>query len=123
MDADPETVFWVFFILALMPVAAAAGWLLGGVRRRRRTRELPGLWWVCPACRSVNAPDRRACYACGAPLPDRPETMPTDRDFTIVQRFGPRRPADQIDGVGRVRPGAGSPGDDRPDGSAPPARP
>lgn len=138
---DPDLIFWVFFLLALMPFAVAAGWLAGGVRRRRPMRPLPGLWWVCGACRSVNPPDRGACYACGAPLPGDPETLPTDPAFTVVQRFGPKRPVEEMT---VARPGArsahagastapiGPSTDDRPtaaspasprDGSAPPSHP
>ncbi len=108
---DGELVFWVFFLLALMPVAAATGWLAGGVRRRRPPRPLPGLWWVCPACHSVNAPDRDRCYRCGVGLPEAPETMPTERSFSVVQRFGPRRPVEEM---GASRPLGRSPGVTRP---------
>jgi hypothetical protein len=90
--ADPELVFWVFFLLLVgMPTAAMAGWLLGGVRRRRPPKPPPGLWWLCARCRSVNDPLNEHCYACGLPIPADPETLPTEPDFEIRQRFGGTR--------------------------------
>jgi hypothetical protein len=92
-DADPELVFWIFFLLIVgAPTAAMAGWLLGGVRRRRRApKPLPGLWWLCDGCRSVNDPVDLRCYACGRPRPANPRTIRTDRHFEMVQRFGGTR--------------------------------
>ncbi len=95
IEADPELVFWFFFLLLMMPFAAAAGWLLGGVRRRSRPKPPPPLWWLCDACRSVNAPDRERCYACRRPMPAAPVTLPTAPDFEMRQRFGPVRPIDE----------------------------
>ena len=36
---------------------------------RRLESRLPDSWWVCPACHSVNADGREACYACRQPAP------------------------------------------------------
>lgn len=119
---DGDLVFWVFFLLALMPVAAATGWLVGGVRRRRPPRPLPGLWWVCSTCRSVNAPDRPRCYACAAPIPAAPLLLPTARDFSVVQRFGPERPVEEVSSVRPPATGASviTPPEGARDGTAPP---
>lgn len=90
--ADPELVFWIFFLLLVgMPTAAMTGWLLGGVRRRRPPKPPPGLWWLCDGCRSVNDPLNEHCYACGRVRPADPETIRTAEHFEIVQRFGGSR--------------------------------
>jgi hypothetical protein len=34
---------------------------------RRLASETPAAWWICPACRSLNAPTAAACYACASP--------------------------------------------------------
>lgn len=34
---------------------------------RRLASITPAAWWVCPACRSLNAPTAAVCYACSTP--------------------------------------------------------
>lgn len=105
-ERDPELVFWFFFLLLVgAPAAAMAGWLLGGVRRRRRRPPptLPGLWWLCDGCRSVNDPRNERCYACGRVHPAHPETIRTAEHFEMVQKFGGTR----HDGVAASEPGVG----------------
>ncbi|HEU0237648.1 MAG TPA: hypothetical protein VFR14_14520, partial [Candidatus Limnocylindrales bacterium] len=34
---------------------------------RRLASVTAAAWWVCPACRSLNAPTAAACYACATP--------------------------------------------------------
>lgn len=39
---------------------------LGRRAARRLASQAPDDWWICPACRSVNAVDVATCYACHA---------------------------------------------------------
>lgn len=52
------TVFAVVGIVATRYVGGKAG--------RRLAPERPDSWWVCPACQSLNAEGRTACYRCQA---------------------------------------------------------
>jgi hypothetical protein len=56
--------------------------LLAVILRRRLGRRLapvmPGTWWSCPACRSVNAVGTSLCYACGAPFEPSAVRLETD---------------------------------------------
>lgn len=45
---------------------------------RRLASVTPAAWWVCPACRSLNAPTAAACYACSTAWSQDTEIAPTD---------------------------------------------
>ena len=57
---------------------------------RRLAPVLPGEWWVCATCRSLNGAHIGHCYSCGADRPDGP-MLPTDEHPGIAQSFGERR--------------------------------
>jgi len=52
--------------IALAVVGVVAMRLVGRKAGLRLAPERPDAWWVCPACQSVNAEGRPACYACHA---------------------------------------------------------
>lgn len=52
--------------VALAAVGVVAMRLVGRQAGKRLASEQPDAWWVCPACQSVNADGRPACYACHA---------------------------------------------------------
>lgn len=57
---------------------------------RRLAPVLPGEWWVCAKCKSVNGTNVAHCYSCGAGRPDGPALL-TDDHPTIPQSFGSKR--------------------------------
>lgn len=74
--------------------ALVAGLLVSRTLARRAGRRLapvlPGSWWVCDRCRSVNAADARRCYACGGP-PGTGPALPTSDHPETPQSFGGSR--------------------------------
>jgi hypothetical protein len=60
--------------------------------RRRAGRRLapvtPSAWWLCSACRSVNATGKPDCYSCGAPWTPEAPIVPTAERPETIQRFG-----------------------------------
>jgi hypothetical protein len=90
--ADPTPISFYFIALFGGLVAALVlAWLVMRVLFKRAGRRmapvLPGTWWVCDRCRSVNAADASRCYACGAPPSDGPALPTSDRPET-PQSFG-----------------------------------
>jgi hypothetical protein len=88
----------------LAPMAMVVGGLavlLLAVRvlNRRAARRLapatPVAWWSCPACRSLNADGRTACYRCGRPFEVGAIEMRTDAEPPAPQAFGRRDPGDR----------------------------
>ena len=93
---DPDLLPYAGAALAFGVVMAGVG--VVGLRltakpvAKRLAPVTPDAWWVCPGCRSLNAAERAACYACrtdapagtGAPL------MPTATAPTIDQRTSVR---------------------------------
>lgn len=76
-------------ILAAVVVALLATRAVARRAGRRLAPVLPGQWWVCDRCRSVNAADTTRCYACGAP-PGTGPALPTDDRPETPQSFGGR---------------------------------
>lgn len=62
----PYTVAALITGIGLMIVGVVAARVIGRQAGRRMAPDSPVLWWVCPACQSVNAESRAACYACHA---------------------------------------------------------
>ena len=82
-------------MLALVVGAGiVAVWLVGRLLARRAGERLapvmPGEWWVCGSCKSVNGAQAGRCYSCGTGRPDGP-TMSTDTHPAISQSFGSKR--------------------------------
>ncbi len=82
INADPLMPYAVGALvtgIALAVVGVVAMRLVGRRAGARLAPERPDAWWVCPACQSVNAEGRPACYAChasrGAPAAGTPEPM------------------------------------------------
>ncbi len=77
-------------------IAAGIGavWLVGRLLARRAGERLapvmPGEWWVCGSCKSVNGANVTRCYSCASPRPDGP-TMSTNAHPEISQSFGSKR--------------------------------
>jgi len=92
----------LFLVLGglVLGFTAWAGWAMGA-RRARRLKPLPDSVWLCPACRSINEPDRDACYHCRAPRPSDARTIVPEVEFHVDQRFGR-----EIDDGGRGGTGA-----------------
>lgn len=88
---DSEKLTWVFLAVAFLMGMSYAGWMLGGVRRRRGRKPLPADWWICESCTSVNEPDRATCYHCGRPPTPDARRLPTAPEFHIDQRFGSQK--------------------------------
>lgn len=69
-------------------------WLVGRLVAQRAGRRLapvlPGEWWVCATCRSVNGAGVERCYSCGSGRPDGP-MLTTDTNPEIPQLFGSTR--------------------------------
>jgi hypothetical protein len=62
-------------------IVVVVAWRL--IRRqagRRLASVTPAAWWVCPSCRSLNAPSVAACYACGTPWTLEAAVAPTAPD-------------------------------------------
>ncbi len=78
-------------LAAVVVGALVVLWLARSVARRTaRTLApvLPGSWWLCDACRSVNGAGIARCYSCGAPWTPTAAVVPTDEHPEMVQRFG-----------------------------------
>ena len=73
--------------LAAVVVAALAVRLVRGAAGRRLAPAVPGAWWQCPACRSVNAAGASRCYSCGAPRAE-DTILVTDASPATPQSFG-----------------------------------
>lgn len=69
-------------------------WLVGRLLAqhagRRLAPVLPGEWWVCATCRSVNGAAVEHCYSCGNTRADGPSLMTDERPRT-PQSFGSKR--------------------------------
>jgi hypothetical protein len=78
-------------LAAAIGAALLVAWLAALAIRRRAGRRLapvlPGTWWVCDRCHSVNPGEARRCYACGAPPSDGP-ALPTGERPETPQSFG-----------------------------------
>lgn len=89
----PLSTYAIGVILAVAPGAALV-WLAGRILARRAGRRLapvvPGEWWVCGSCHSVNGAGVTRCYSCGAPPAGGP-AMRTDDQPAITQSFGAGR--------------------------------
>lgn len=82
-------------VVAIVAVGVViAVWLVGRLVARRAGRRLapvlPGEWWVCATCRSVNGAAVARCYSCGSGRPDGP-SLRTDADPSTPQSFGSTR--------------------------------
>ncbi|MEW6223037.1 MAG: hypothetical protein AB1627_00260 [Chloroflexota bacterium] len=72
INADPLMPYVVGALvtgIALAVVGVVAMKMLGRQAGKRLEPERPDAWWVCPACHSINAEGRPACYACHASRP------------------------------------------------------
>jgi hypothetical protein len=85
---------YAIFVGVMVAGAIIAIWLLGRLIARRAGRRLapvlPGEWWVCSECTSVNGAGVAQCYSCRSPRPDGPSLMTDDRP-SIPQSFGSKR--------------------------------
>ena len=91
-SSDPTPISSYFLALFGGLVGALlVGWLVMRLLFRRAGRRmapvLPGTWWICDRCRSVNAADASRCYACGAP-PGHGPALPTSDQPETPQSFG-----------------------------------
>jgi hypothetical protein len=68
---------------ALAVVGVIAMKVLGRQTGQRLAPERPDAWWVCPACQSINAEGRPACYACHA---SRAETTAGAPEPMVIRR-------------------------------------
>lgn len=66
------------------------GQLIAGQAGKRLAPVLPGAWWVCTTCKSVNGAGVDHCYSCGGARPDGPALL-TDDQPNIPQTFGSKR--------------------------------
>ena len=73
VDVDLSSEPLVPYIAALLVMSAVLT-VVGVVAMQVTRKPSQGVgtrgrvaWWACPACRTSNAPDRDACYACAAP--------------------------------------------------------
>jgi hypothetical protein len=84
----------VLFVIGILIVIVFSGrfvhWLAARSIGRRLAPALPGEWWVCATCKSVNGANVGHCYSCGADRPDGPALM-TDDQPSIPQSFGRKR--------------------------------
>jgi hypothetical protein len=84
----------VLFVIGILIVILFTGrflhWLAARSIGRRLAPVLPGEWWVCASCKSVNGANAGRCYSCGAGRPDGPALM-TDDQPNIPQSFGRKR--------------------------------
>jgi hypothetical protein len=73
LNRDPLAPYVAGLIVAGIVFAIAgfvAARFVGGKAGRRLAPERPDVWWACPACKSINADSRTACYACHASRAD-----------------------------------------------------
>jgi hypothetical protein len=89
------------YLAPIAAVVAGLAVLLLAVRQlnRRAVKRLapatPVAWWSCPACRSLNAAGRTACYRCNRPFEVGAIEMRTDAEPPAPQAFGRRDPGDR----------------------------
>lgn len=94
-SADPPRLSAYAIPIAIIVAAAAAlTLLLVRVLRqgagRRLAPAMPAAWWSCPACRSLNAAGRRACYRCGRVFEAGATELRVDAEPLAPQSFGRR---------------------------------
>ena len=77
-------------IVGILIVIWLVGRLVAQSAGRRLAPVLPGEWWVCATCKSVNGAGVAHCYSCGSTPPDGP-TLATDPNPGIPQSFGSTR--------------------------------
>lgn len=93
-ESPPPLSTYALIVGALIIGGVVAVWLVGrfvaGRAGRRLAPVLPGEWWVCASCHSVNGAGVARCYSCGAARPDGP-TLTTDDEPITPQSFGSTR--------------------------------
>jgi uncharacterized paraquat-inducible protein A len=72
--------------IALAVVGVAAMRVLGRQAGKRLEPERPDAWWVCPACQSINAEGRPACYACHASRAGSAPVTPGAPEPMVIRR-------------------------------------
>ena len=77
-------------ILSGLLLVGVAGRLIARRAGRRLAPVLPGEWWVCTSCKSVNGAGVAHCYSCGSGRPEGPALL-TDDSPATPQTFGRRK--------------------------------
>lgn len=90
-EAPPTLSAYAIGLIAGIALLLGAALVLLRILGRRAAARLapvvPGEWWLCPSCRSVNPAQGTRCYRCGSPPGEGP-SMPTAERPSTPQSFG-----------------------------------